>query len=125
MEYLSLPLVLRKGYFKTTDVRSSITDSIGLILGTRRGSLPFDPEYGCDLWEQEYADLYRANKSDVQSSIREAIARNEQRLYNISVSMKDMPTTSPTHPLGIAVVVIGNYRDGDAEKRFEERFTIG
>lgn len=124
MEYLSLPFALRKGYLRKTDISESISNSIGLILSTRRGSLPFDPEYGCDLWEKEYSDLFMVNKSDVQGSIRNAISKFEPRLYNISVSLINIQT-GPDHPLGVAVKVIGNYRDEKDEKRFEEVFSIG
>jgi phage baseplate assembly protein W len=124
MEYLSLPFALRKGYLGTTGIQDSISNSIGLILSTRKGSLPFDPEYGCDLWEREYSDLFMVSKSDVQGSVRNAITRNEPRLYNVSVSLVNVQT-GPVHPLGIAVKVIGNYKEDKEEKRFEELFSIG
>jgi len=124
MEYLSLPFSLRKGYLKKTGIQDSISSSIGLILSTRKGSLPFDPQYGCDLWEREYSDLFMVNRSDVQGSIRDAITKNEPRLYNVSVSLMDIQT-GPTHPLGIAIKVIGNFKEEKEEKRFEEIFRIG
>lgn len=124
MEYLSLPFVLRKGYLKRTGAQDSISNSVGLILSTRRGSLPFDPDYGCDLWEREYSDLFMANRSDVQGSVRNAITKNETRLYNVSVSLMNIQT-GPNHPLGIAVKVIGNFKEDKDEKRFEEIFSIG
>jgi phage baseplate assembly protein W len=124
MEYLSLPFALRKGYLGTTGIQDSISNSIGLILSTRKGSLPFDPEYGCDLWEREYSDLFMVSKSDVQGSVRNAITRNEPRLYNVSVSLVNVQT-GPVHPLGIAVKLIGNYKEDKEEKRFEELFSIG
>jgi len=124
MEYLSLPFVLRKGYLKKTGIEESISSSIGLILSTRRGSLPFDPDYGCDLWEREYSDLFRISKADVQGSVRAAIVKNEPRLYNISVSLLSA-RMGPSHPLGIALKVIGNFKDDKEEKRFEATFSIG
>jgi phage baseplate assembly protein W len=124
MEYLSLPFALRKGYLGTTGIQESISNSIGLILSTRKGSLPFDPEYGCDLWEREYSDLFMVSKSDVQGSVRNAITRNEPRLYNVSVSLVNVQT-GPVHPLGIAVKVIGNFKEDKEEKRFEELFSVG
>jgi phage baseplate assembly protein W len=124
MEYLSLPFALRKGYLGTTGIQESISNSIGLILSTRKGSLPFDPEYGCDLWEREYSDLFMVSKSDVQGSVRNAITRNEPRLYNVSVSLVNVQT-GPVHPLGIAVTVIGNFKEDKEEKRFEELFSVG
>ncbi len=124
MEYLSLPFTLRKGYLKKTDITESISFAIGLILSTRPGSIPFDPEFGCDLWGREYSDLFKANRSDIQGSVRNAIGKYEPRLYNVSISLIDI-ATGPRRPLGIAVKVIGNYRDGKEEKRFEEIFSVG
>lgn len=124
MDYLALPLALKKGYLNKTDMRQSLADSIGLILSTRKGAMPFDPEFGCDLWEKEFSDLYTANRSEVQGDIRNALDRYEKRLFNVSVSLIGVET-SPVHPLGVAAKVIGNYKDEGEEKRFEEVFRIG
>lgn len=124
MEYLSLPFALRKGYLNKTDLHDSISNSVGLILSTRKGSLPFDQDFGCDLWDKEFSDLFTANRSEIQGSIRNAINKYEPRLFNVSVTIINIDT-GPTHPLGIALKVIGNYRDGDDEKRFEGSFSIG
>ncbi len=124
MEYLSLPFLLRKGFLNKTDRYDSITNSIGLILSTRKGSLPFDPEFGCDLWDREFSDLFMVNRSELQGSIRNAVDIYEARLFNVSVSLINI-NTGPDHPLGIAVKVIGNYKDENDEKRFEEIFSIG
>ncbi len=124
MEYLSLPFLLRKGFLNKTDLYDSITNSIGLILSTRKGSLPFDPEYGCDLWDKEFSDLFMANRSELQGSIRNAIDIYEARMFNVSVSLMNIDS-GPDHPLGIAVKVIGNFKDEKDERRFEEIFSIG
>lgn len=124
MKYLSLPFVLKNGHFKKTDLHSSISSSVGLILSTRAGSIPFDPEFGCDIWDKEFSDFFSANRSDVQGSVRKAVGKYEKRLFNVSASLKNVKT-EPGHPLGIAVKVIGNYQDGDEKKRFEEVFRIG
>ena len=124
MDYLSLPFTLRKGFFRKTDLYESINFSIGLILSTRRGSLPFDSEFGCDLWDREYSDLFMVNRAEVQGSVRNAINRYEPRLFNVSVSLLNVQT-NPDHPLGVAVRVIGNYKDEEGEKRFEETFNVG
>ncbi len=50
MEYLALPFVLREGYLEKANLQESITYSIGLILSARTGSMPFNPEYGCEIW---------------------------------------------------------------------------
>jgi len=124
MEYLSLPLTLREGYLPRSNVEDSIMNSIGLILSTRIGSIPFNPEYGCGVWEKEFSDLYTANKADVRASIRNAVDRFEKRLYNLSVSFSDLEG-SAARPIGIAVKVTGNYKDEEEEKAFEGIFTVG
>jgi phage baseplate assembly protein W len=124
MEYLTLPLVLRNGYFPKSDLYDSIADSIGLLLSTRKGSLPFDPEYGCALWEKEYSDLFSANRSEIQASVRQAISQFEQRIFNVTVSLIKVESGT-RHSLGVAVRVTGNFRDDSEEKKFEEVFIIG
>ena len=124
MEYISLPFALRKGYLDKTDLYNSIFNSIGLILSTRKGSMPFSPDYGCDLWDREFSDLLMVNRQDVQGSIRNAISQYEPRLFNVSATLLNIDTGS-SHPLGIAVKIIGNYKDENEEKRLEEIFSIG
>jgi len=124
MEYLSLPFRIRNGFCEREDMYGSIKQSIGLILCTRPGSLPFDPEYGCDIWDKEYADLTTANKADVRGSVRNAIDRFEKRIYNVSVSFSTEDAHS-LHSLGLTVKVSGNFKDGSEEKRFQENFSLG
>ncbi len=124
MEYLSLPLVLREGYLPRTDLRESIIYSIGLLLSTRVGSMPFDPEYGCDLWDKEFSDLYTANKADIRASLRNAIGKFEKRLYNVSVSLVHSGDQIK-QALGMVVKVTGNYLDDNEEMKFEARYDLG
>ncbi len=124
MEYIALPLALRDGYLPRADLKESITYSIGLLLSTRVGTMPFKPEFGCDLWEKEYSDLYTANKANIRASLRNAIDKFEKRLYNVSVSFTSISNTTP-HALGMAVKVSGYYRDDGEEKKFEVRYMLG
>jgi phage baseplate assembly protein W len=124
MEYLALPFSLKEGYLDKADLYESITYSIGLLLSSRKGSLPFDPQFGSDIWEKEFSDLYTANKADLRASIRNALDQYEKRLYNVSVSLISMDSTG-THALGLAIKVTGNFRDEGEEKKFEETFRIG
>jgi phage baseplate assembly protein W len=124
MEYLSLPFVLRDGYLSKTDLRQSITFSIGLILSTRPGALPFEPGYGCNIWEKEFTDLQSTSKADIRASLRNAIDLYEKRLYNVSVSFVSVENGAP-HLLGLTVKVTGNFRDGDDEESFEANYHLG
>ena len=127
MDYLSIPLVLREGYLDRVDLNDSIKYSVGLLISTRKGMLPFDSEYGTDLWEKEFSDLYAAKKSDMRASLRNAIGLYERRLYNVTVSVVNVSNTKSGAEKAILVVVkvSGNYLDGTEEKRFESTYRIG
>jgi predicted component of type VI protein secretion system len=123
MEYLSLPYQLKKGYLEKAELYDSISYTVGLILSTRSGSVPFIPDFGCDIWEREYSDFYSANKSDIRTGIRNAISKFEKRLHHVSVSMESAGSSRST--LGIKVKITGKYEDAGEEKKFEETYSIG
>jgi len=125
MEYLSLPYVLREGYLDRASLLESLTHSIGLVLATRMGTMPFDPEFGCAIWDREYSDLYSANKGDIRAALRAAIDKYEKRLYNVSVSFSGLDDPA-AHTLGVVVKVSGNYRDENGEEmRFSANYQLG
>ncbi len=124
MDYLALPLVLKDGYLDKANLHESLTYSVGLILSSRPGIMPFEPEYGCAIWEKEFSDLYTVNKADVRSTLRNAINKYEKRIYNVSVSFLSLDGVS-SHALGIAIKVSGNYHDGDREELFEATYHLG
>ncbi len=98
--------------------------SIGLVLSTRLGSIPFRKDYGCDLWEKEFSDMLTTNKADVRASLRNAIGKYERRLYNVTVSFTS-EDLGEGHNLGMQVKVTGNYRDDDDELKFEAHYDLG
>lgn len=124
MEYLALPFVLRKGYLGRAEIYDSIAQSIGLILSTRLNMLPFDKNYGCDIWAKEFSDIQALNKSDLRASFRNAISRYERRLENVAVSFAAMTDGKP-HLIGMTAKVTGTYLDGKTKKRFEAVFNVG
>lgn len=123
MKFLSLPFTLKNGYLGTADLRESLLHSIGLIISCRAGTMPFDPEYGCSIWDKEFSDMLTANKSDIRSTLRNAIGQYEKRLFNVSVSFVNLEAGIRQN-LGISVKVSGNYRDGDEEKMFEATYKL-
>jgi phage baseplate assembly protein W len=123
MEYIPLPFSLRNGYLTKADLRESLTFSVGLILSSRTGVMPFDPEFGCIIWEKEFTDLQTANKGDIRSALRNAIDKYEKRLYNVSVSFTNLDTNFIS-TLGIDVKVSGYYKEGDEEKKFEATYKL-
>lgn len=124
MEYLALPFVLREGYLDRVGLHESIMYSVGLIISTRPGTMPFDPGFGCDIWDKEYSDLYTANKADMRSSLRNAVDKYEKRLYDVTVSLIEVGEAGH-ESLGMGVKVTGNYRDNGEEKKFEATFHLG
>ncbi len=124
MDYLSIPLALKEGYLNRATMEESLAFSVGLILSTRKDTIPFDADYGCEIWEKEYSDLYTTNKADIRSAIRNAVDKYEKRLYNVSVSFASESVDS-THPLGMKIKVSGNYREDGEEKKFEGSFNVG
>lgn len=125
MYYLILPLILRKGDLGKAGIEESIFCSIGLILNTRKGSLPFDEGFGCDLWEWEFSDIYRVNAADIRKSVREAINIYEPRLNNIDVSIPQKKGERTKRPLGLGLVVAGTFVDEGRERNFRREFNIG
>jgi phage baseplate assembly protein W len=124
MEYLALPVELREDYLRRSEnLAESISNSVGFLLSSRPGSLEFLPEFGCGIWDLEFCDLDTANKADIRASLRNAIAGFEKRLYNVSVSFINIGSTG-ARTLGMKVKVSGNYRDGEAEKKFEASYDL-
>ena len=124
MEYLALPFVFRKGYLGRAELYDSIAQSVGLLLSTRINMMPFDKEYGCDIWEKEFSDIQTINKSDMRASFRNIISKYERRLENVAVSFADA-TDAKTHSIGMVAKVTGTYTDGDHKKRFEASYRVG
>ena len=124
MEYLSLPFRLKKGYLNRGDRLQSITDSVGLILSTRMGRIDFLPEFGSEIWEREYGDIFSVNKADIRAALRNAVDRYEKRLYNLSISFSPSEQEAAAR-LGMVVKVTGNYRNDDnEEKKFEAVYRL-
>ncbi len=125
MEYLTLPYRLKHDYLGRGDLRESIMHTVGLILSTRAGRIGFMPEFGCNIWEKEFADLLATSRSDIRASLRNAVDSFEKRLYNISVSFSPEDRFE-ARALGITVKVTGNFRDDDdQEQKFEANYHLG
>ena len=123
-EFLALPLRLRDGFFRRCNLEQSIHQSVALLIATRRGMIPFAPEYGSNLWEKEYSDLYTSHKSDVQSALRNAIGQFEPRLYNLGVSLVQKSSSGEAPGVGMEVKVTGAFKDGQTEHPFEATYSL-
>lgn len=123
MDYLTLPFTLRDAFINRGDLHESLSHAVGLVLSTRIGRMPFMPEFGSEIWNREYADIFSANKADVRSALRNAIDRFEKRLYNLSVSFTPSDQYSAQR-LGMKVRVTGNYKEDGEEKKFESTYQL-
>lgn len=125
MDYLSIPFELREDYLaRSQSLRDSIGFSIGLLLSSRMGSMPFLKQFGCDVWELEYGDLDSANRATIRATLRNAIATFEKRLTDVSVSYSNVHGATP-HAIGLQVKVTGLFREDGEEKKFEGSYFLG
>jgi phage baseplate assembly protein W len=85
----------------------------------------FQPDYGCQIWEREFADLYTANRANIRANLRNALDKFEKRLYTVSVEFSPSDARQ-ARILGVTVRVSGNYRDEDGkEQKFDRTYHLG
>lgn len=65
----------------------SIKNSLLGIITTRKGSRPFDPDFGCDLADQLFENMSPLTASTTQSNIITAVRNYEPRIDKLSVSV--------------------------------------
>ena len=65
----------------------AIKDSILLIVTTRRGSRPFDPNFGCDLDKSLFDNINPLTVDTMAKNIQNAIRNYEPRVRNLNVSV--------------------------------------
>ena len=123
MDYLALPVVLKDGFLPRANLRDNIINSIGVILATRPGVLPFAPEFGCGLWEREFSDMPTARKGDISASLRIAISTHEKRLYDLDVTYKES-RDERSSKLGLVVTITGKYLEDDTERELDVSFSL-
>lgn len=84
---------------RTCDLGESISQLLYMLISTRKGELPCDPEFGCAIWDLQFEIVVDSMKwrSAVEQSIFEGVSRYEKRLENIEVevSLKDVEVTYP------------------------------
>ncbi|WVX87476.1 baseplate wedge subunit [Vibrio phage EniLVp02] len=68
------------------DVRA-VQESIVGIVTTPKGSMPFDPEFGCDVNNQLFENVSVVTAYAIQNSIREAVALYEPRVVVAEVAV--------------------------------------
>ena len=93
--YYHLPLdlegILERQQLPRCSVQESIAQHLYLMLTTYFGESRFEPDFGCQVWEQDFEAMTTMRwKDNVQRSIEESISEYEPRLVraraDVSVS---------------------------------------
>jgi phage baseplate assembly protein W len=88
----------------TCSLGESISQLLFMIVSTRKGEMPGDPDFGCAIWDLQFEIVMDAMKWKyaVEQSILEGIQRYEKRLENpsVHVSLLDVEAAYPfrQHP---------------------------
>lgn len=65
----------------------SIKNSLLGIITTRKGSRPFDPEFGCDLSDQLFENMTPLTADTVERNIESAVRNYEPRIDKLVVNV--------------------------------------
>ncbi|WPK34138.1 baseplate wedge subunit [Escherichia phage AV111] len=65
----------------------SIKNSLLGIVTTRKGSRPFDPEFGCDLVDELFENMTPLTTDTIERNIQAAVRNYEPRIDKLSVSV--------------------------------------
>lgn len=65
----------------------AVKDSILLIITTRKGSRPFDPNFGCDLNKTLFENMNPLTVDTLSKNISEAIRNYEPRVRQLNVEV--------------------------------------
>ncbi|KLD68907.1 baseplate wedge subunit, partial [Xanthomonas pisi DSM 18956] len=65
----------------------SIKNSLLGIVTTRKGSRPFDPEFGCDLVDELFENMTPLTADTIERNIQAAVRSYEPRIDKLSVSV--------------------------------------
>lgn len=119
-----MPLTLVKGSLSKISLRESIYQFVALIIASRMGSLPFDPTFGCHIWDAEYTYLSAKSKGDIRSNIREAINSYEGRLRNVSVDVKKSLVDRRKNKACLVATVKGEFIEDGEKRSFSEDYFL-
>ncbi len=115
---------LSKGSLTKVFMRESIYQFVGLIIGSRLGSFPYDLAFGCHIWDAEYTYLTARSKGDIRSEIRQAIDLYERRLRDVSVDVKKSIVDRRKNRVCLVAAVKGKFTEDGEEKSFSEDYFL-
>lgn len=92
--YFNIPLELTKIKNKEDiskiNLKQSIHNMLHLICTTSFGELKHDPDFGSEIWQYDFINIYNLNnfKENLRKSISTSIKKNERRLKNINIEIQ-------------------------------------
>jgi|GEM_PF-514254 len=122
--YLQLPFSLVGGSLAKVSLRDSIYQFVNLIVASRVGSVPFEPAFGCHIWDAEYTYLTEKSKGDIRSQIRHALTAYEKRLKDISVNVKKSSVDRKRKRICLVARVRGKFMERGEEQSFDEEYLL-
>ena len=122
--YLKVPLCFTQGYLDKIPLRESVSQFVGIIIGSRLNSFSYDPDFGCRIWESEYSYFSPGSESDFRTYLRNAISKNEKRLKDISVEIKQDFIEPYRNKSSLIAQIKGKYMENGVENSFEEDYVF-
>ena len=123
-KYLKIPLNLTHESLDKISLRESISQFVGIIIGSRFGSFPFDPVFGCRIWEREYTHFSIESQAEFRGFLRNAISTYEKRLKNVSVNIIQAFVAPNRNKASLVAQVKGIFMEDGEERSFEEEYVF-
>jgi len=135
--YLELPInfknIQNKGSVEKIDVKRSIHNMIHLITTTEYNEVLHDPEFGSDIWQYDFENIYNPHsfKEELKRSIRNSLKKNEKRLVDVRVDLQIEQVEITTRVINkriktrIRLVVNGIIDKTNESFNHQEMFFIG
>lgn len=81
------------------DIGESISQVLFLLICTRKGEMPGEPDFGCDIWDLQFEQIQDQRKwtDAIEVSLQQCINRFENRLYDAQVdaSLREVEVAYP------------------------------
>ena len=97
---------------------NSVQQSMTGIIATRKGERPFDPEFGCDIYQQLFELMDDLAAAAVERSIRDAIKNYEPRVTLTNVLV------DPIYDRNEFLVTIAYTMITDLDSKYKIRLAI-
>lgn len=125
-KYLKVPLTLTHGSLEKVPLRESISQYVGIIIGSRFGAFPFNPEFGCKIWDSEFTYFSPQSLGEFNRYIRNAISEHEKRLEKeeLKVEIKQAFIEPYRNKASLIAKVEGTYKEDGKEQPFEEEYVF-